>query len=98
MTHSDINRNDPCPCGSGKKYKQCCLGTAASGFDRKARIASSIAAIALIIAAILYATVGRDAAILVAALGVLGAGAWWLFSDPPSSKGSGDPGAISYGG
>jgi SEC-C motif domain protein len=19
-------RNDPCPCGSGKKYKQCCLG------------------------------------------------------------------------
>lgn len=20
-----INRNDPCPCGSGKKYKQCCL-------------------------------------------------------------------------
>ena len=19
-----INRNDPCPCGSGKKYKQCC--------------------------------------------------------------------------
>ncbi|MBQ7960364.1 MAG: preprotein translocase subunit SecA [Clostridia bacterium] len=21
-----IGRNDPCPCGSGKKYKQCCLG------------------------------------------------------------------------
>ena len=20
-----ISRNDPCPCGSGKKYKQCCL-------------------------------------------------------------------------
>ena len=20
------NRNDPCPCGSGKKYKKCCLG------------------------------------------------------------------------
>jgi hypothetical protein len=20
-------RNDPCPCGSGKKYKQCCLKT-----------------------------------------------------------------------
>ena len=19
-----IGRNDPCPCGSGKKYKQCC--------------------------------------------------------------------------
>jgi hypothetical protein len=21
----DIPRNDPCPCGSGKKYKKCCL-------------------------------------------------------------------------
>jgi uncharacterized protein len=21
----DIGRNDPCPCGSGKKYKHCCL-------------------------------------------------------------------------
>jgi hypothetical protein len=21
-------RNDPCPCGSGKKYKRCCLGAA----------------------------------------------------------------------
>lgn len=22
---SSIGRNDPCPCGSGKKYKKCCL-------------------------------------------------------------------------
>lgn len=22
-----ISRNDPCPCGSGKKYKNCCLKT-----------------------------------------------------------------------
>ncbi len=21
-----VGRNDPCPCGSGKKYKNCCLG------------------------------------------------------------------------
>lgn len=20
-----VNRNDPCPCGSGKKYKNCCI-------------------------------------------------------------------------
>ncbi|MCK9401605.1 MAG: SEC-C domain-containing protein [Bacteroidales bacterium] len=24
-TEPMINRNDPCPCGSGKKYKKCCL-------------------------------------------------------------------------
>jgi uncharacterized protein YecA (UPF0149 family) len=23
-TPIEIGRNDPCPCGSGKKYKQCC--------------------------------------------------------------------------
>lgn len=23
---SEIGRNDPCPCGSGRKYKKCCLG------------------------------------------------------------------------
>ncbi|MCK4515654.1 MAG: SEC-C domain-containing protein, partial [Spirochaetaceae bacterium] len=22
-----IGRNDPCPCGSGRKYKHCCLGS-----------------------------------------------------------------------
>jgi len=24
IPESDIKRNDPCPCGSGKKYKKCC--------------------------------------------------------------------------
>lgn len=24
-TDPKIQRNDPCPCGSGKKYKQCCI-------------------------------------------------------------------------
>jgi preprotein translocase subunit SecA len=22
--NAKVGRNDPCPCGSGKKYKQCC--------------------------------------------------------------------------
>ncbi|WP_409564675.1 SEC-C metal-binding domain-containing protein [Methylobacterium sp. J-067] len=22
----DVGRNDPCPCGSGQKFKKCCLG------------------------------------------------------------------------
>lgn len=26
MNKNKIDHNDPCPCGSGKKYKQCCLG------------------------------------------------------------------------
>ena len=23
--HRNVGRNDPCPCGSGKKFKKCCL-------------------------------------------------------------------------
>ena len=25
VRENKIGRNDPCPCGSGKKYKNCCL-------------------------------------------------------------------------
>lgn len=25
-TGPKVGRNDPCPCGSGRKYKHCCLG------------------------------------------------------------------------
>ena len=25
MTYRKVSRNAPCPCGSGKKYKQCCI-------------------------------------------------------------------------
>ena len=24
--YTDVGRNDPCPCGSGKKFKKCCMG------------------------------------------------------------------------
>jgi hypothetical protein len=26
MIHKKVSCNDPCPCGSGKKYKRCCYG------------------------------------------------------------------------
>lgn len=29
MTAQRVGRNDPCPCGSGKKYKKCCLASEA---------------------------------------------------------------------
>jgi SEC-C motif len=30
MARKRLSRNDPCPCGSGKKYKHCCWG---KGFE-----------------------------------------------------------------
>ncbi len=26
LPRGNVSRNDPCPCGSGKKYKTCCRG------------------------------------------------------------------------
>jgi hypothetical protein len=37
---ANLGRNDPCHCGSGKKYKQCCLGRD----EEKARAARAKAA------------------------------------------------------
>ena len=31
-----VSRNDPCPCGSGKKYKKCCLTAPATGLAQPA--------------------------------------------------------------
>jgi hypothetical protein len=46
---SQIGRNDPCPCGSGKKYKKCCLvaaATAPSGAWTQAERQSALIALA----------------------------------------------------
>jgi len=40
MVSSQLGRNDPCHCGSGRKYKQCCL----SKDEDKARAARTKAA------------------------------------------------------
>ena len=32
---SKLGRNDPCPCGSGKKYKRCCLSAHNAGFEEQ---------------------------------------------------------------
>ena len=38
-SYKDIGRNDPCPCGSGKKYKNCCLDGAAQSTTNSAETA-----------------------------------------------------------
>lgn len=30
---ANIGRNNPCPCGSGKKYKKCCIDRPTSQFE-----------------------------------------------------------------
>ncbi len=42
-----VGRNDPCPCGSGKKFKQCCLGKDRSRQSEEAPSRFPIGTIAL---------------------------------------------------
>jgi len=34
QVHDRIGRNEPCPCGSGKKFKKCCLGKSNPALDK----------------------------------------------------------------
>ena len=38
----NVERNDPCPCGSGKKYKKCCLGKKFEWIEEDGKIFKSI--------------------------------------------------------
>ena len=58
-----IGRNDPCFCGSGKKFKKCCLGTQAGGPAR-----SVIPSVAIEVGKIQEIASAKKAAVL--ALGV----------------------------
>jgi len=37
-----VGRNDPCPCGSGKKYKKCCMAIPTSGQTDRVRTSTII--------------------------------------------------------
>jgi hypothetical protein len=54
-----VSRNDLCPCGSGQKYKKCCLGAPDPKAARRTRILL-YASLALALATVLtFVLVGR---------------------------------------
>ena len=98
---SKIGRNDPCPCGSGKKYKQCHFGAPledAQVTRRSLRIPAILAvlAVALAIAVGVQRDVGSAVVVLLScALGI--GGLMVLSKPPPSNPSSGAPGGINFG-
>lgn len=93
----EVARNDPCPCGSGKKYKKCCLSRD-QGPPRKLQQRALILGAALLaIAVVLWIFVGPVLGKLVAGAAVIAVIAYLVFGDPPSSTGQGNPGAIRFG-
>jgi hypothetical protein len=92
-----IARNDPCPCGSGQKYKRCCMQT--GGVEtRRRRVRAGVLALLVVVAAVIVAvTASGGAAMLTAVVGLALVGGWFLFTDPPRPRGPGSPGAINFG-
>lgn len=54
-----IGRNDPCPCGSGRKYKQCCLQRE-QGMSTRSRLLAVLIGGVLLAGAILALTWDSD--------------------------------------
>lgn len=52
---SKIGRNDPCPCGSGRKYKHCCLADR-RGTSTRTRVLMLLVGLVLVAGAILAVT------------------------------------------
>jgi hypothetical protein len=44
VTAARVGRNDACPCGSGKKFKKCCINEAAYNVPVEAKAATSAVA------------------------------------------------------
>ena len=95
---SDVGRNDPCPCGSGKKYKRCCLLTGSvEEVQRKKRFQTTVM-VAIVAAIACGFLISEEAGFLVGAAGLAAAGIWqWMSAPPPKSGGGADPGAINFG-
>lgn len=91
-------RNDPCLCGSGKKYKHCCLGKGDPAVAERTRKAGIVVAVALAVALVCGLVISQQAGFVAATVGLLGAGVWYWFTEPPpTGKGGADPSAINFG-
>ena len=91
-------RNAPCPCGSGKKHKHCCLGKLDPRVKRKMIAVMIGAAVLTAVAAgyIGWASGARNG--LLAALGgVVGIGIYAIVRNPPKRSNRAGADRIDFG-
>ncbi len=93
-----VGRNEPCPCGSGKKYKHCHERTGGIAHRRARTLLLALAALALVIGVVIGIFTGPRNGALSAACGLVIAGVVASIADrPPPSGGHKDPGSINFG-
>jgi CBS-domain-containing membrane protein len=95
-----LGRNSPCHCGSGKKFKACCIGKSLPE-NAKAPIGASIGILiaGLAGAALLLMYKGMGSALAAIGASVIAAMAIYVFRDPNPPRGGsgGDSSAINFG-
>ena len=101
---SKVKRNDPCPCGSGKKFKHCHFGEDLGEGGELAPKASLVLP-GVLMTAVLAAAVavglsedsaGAGLTVFLAGLLLVG-GFVVLRKPPPSNPSSGDPSSLNFG-
>jgi len=96
---SGTSRNEPCPCGSGKKYKHCHLGKG----DPNVPVARVWLPYILVGVAVVGGAIGAyvdtwETGITIAGVGALVVAAWSVFRDPPPPKGGpSNPAGLDFG-
>jgi hypothetical protein len=92
-----VGRNEPCPCGSGKKFKQCCLGKAPVKDQRYKRLLILVGFLFVVAGAVVgYITTPKNGA-LTGVTGVLLVAMVGMIRKPPSSSGKGGGDQINFG-
>jgi len=93
-----ISRNAPCPCGSGKKYKHCCLGKPIALARGKRRLIAVLAMVAVVVAAIVVGWYwGSRNGIFSGIVGGVVVGAVLVFLNAPRSRGRSGADRIDFG-
>ena len=59
-TATKVGRNEPCPCGSGKKYKACC-GTRKGGTRELSNLEWVVVAVFVVVVAVVLTSIVRSA-------------------------------------
>ena len=108
---TSVGRNDPCPCGNGKKYKNCCMRLDI----RRARLGKptsededyeppsktvpvAIAVVTLVAAVGMGVAYGLEIGGLFGVVGALVLGGYFIFRDPPPPRSDGaDPSGLNFG-
>ena len=93
-----VARNAPCPCGSGKKYKNCCLeGKSANARKGQNTFLGVAIAVVVLVALGAGAQWGIKSGVTFGLFGLVLIGIYLATRNPPSSRGRGGAGNINFG-